>query len=351
MHVSGYIIGIALSLTASTLESTGYCIWRVYHTRMQERRAKAERELNLVMHGHEAQVQRRGSKYEDTGVYAVNVLPSSADEIDDGVFVKTKYLWLIGFFVVSVANMIDFIALGLTKEFVLTLVGTFSLVVNFFVAPVIVHEKITRLDRLASVCILVGVVLTLCGGSTGTKTWTVPEILAKYSTTPVIILVAVLMGMIGLCVGFIFADYITRLKQMSIHRLETLPVPDAFFVGTMYCILSALCADVTIVLGKASSIILFSVYTHMGHEALPWAAWAIVGCFGLAVSLELVLIDLSLTLNAATYHIPMFYVVWVLGSIVTGEVFYDELVDFSLWRWIVFCSGIFVLMCGKSEIL
>ncbi len=157
--------------------------------------------------------------------------------------------------------------------------------VNFFVAPAIVHEKITRLDRFASLCILAGVILTLCGGSTGTRNWcvcfvclrlvlacrvlctrlathtkphmhrTVPEILAKYTTAPVLILIVGLVALIGLCLACIAADYVARLQHARLLALDRVQPPDAFRIGTLYCILSALCADVTIVLGKARSVL------------------------------------------------------------------------------------------------
>jgi drug/metabolite transporter (DMT)-like permease len=67
-----------------------------------------------------------------------------------------RCLWWVGFFVFLVGNVLDFIALGLTKVSIVTLVGSGSLVVNTVMARLLLKETVTRLDVAAALLIMLG---------------------------------------------------------------------------------------------------------------------------------------------------------------------------------------------------
>ena len=77
----------------------------------------------------------------------------------------------------------------------------------------------------------------------------------------------------------------------------------------------------------------------------------IVFVFVFSLPTQLALINASLSVNDALYHIPNYYVFRNAGSIVTGAIFYDEMSKFGTVSWILFPIGVVVLFVGVSCLL
>ncbi|MGB1600966.1 MAG: hypothetical protein ACPIOQ_49970, partial [Promethearchaeia archaeon] len=86
-------------------------------------------------------------------------------------------------------------------------------------------------------------------------------------------------------------------------------------------------------------------FTTEAGRPNPWAAMVVI-LFLISVPTQLILINLSLAVNDALYHIPSFYVAWNLGSITAGAVVYEELSDMNLRQALMFGAGIVVLVLG-----
>ena len=118
-------------------------------------------------------------------------------------------------------------------------------------------------------------------------------------------------------------------------------------VGLLYCLLASLFADLSVVFGKVSSLLFLGVVGGgVGLSGVPAVAWVVVGCYVVSLVADLLLVDASLSVNDVTYHVPTYYVFWIIGSVVAGGVFYGELDGFLPWRFAVFIVGLCVLLCG-----
>mmetsp|Transcript_97181 Transcript_97181/g.153841 ORF Transcript_97181/g.153841 Transcript_97181/m.153841 type:complete len:136 (+) Transcript_97181:1-408(+) len=62
--------------------------------------------------------------------------------------------------------------------------------------------------------------------------------------------------------------------------------------------------------------------------------------------LQIHYINISLSLNDALFHIPMYFVIWNLLSIVTGALVYKEMSDFEERSWFLFPAGVVLLFVG-----
>lgn len=77
----------------------------------------------------------------------------------------------------------DFLALGITRQSVVTLVGSWALVVNAAASRVIVGEKLIFLDVAAIACIIGGIVCTVAGSDRTEDEWTLEEMMGQYRKT------------------------------------------------------------------------------------------------------------------------------------------------------------------------
>eukprot|EP00961_Rhodomonas_salina_P093880 1263015-Rhodomonas_salina.1 len=151
-------------------ETVGYCLWRVHH------------------------VARAGS-----GVWG----PGWA----------SWWVWFSGLVCVVAGAVLDFLTLGLAKEYVVSLIGSSSLVMNMLVAPLI-GERVCVLDWAAAALIVAGVGLTVVGGSGGSAVpLTLEGALARYGEPGA---VGLLCGVLGLALalgGVLSGEYWGRLRE------------------------------------------------------------------------------------------------------------------------------------------
>ena len=78
-----------------------------------------------------------------------------------------SWWWLGGLACIGVGNALDFVSLGITKQSVVTLVGSWSLVCNTLLATYMLGEPSSRLDYLSAWTIIAGIVITVTGPSDG----------------------------------------------------------------------------------------------------------------------------------------------------------------------------------------
>jgi len=88
-----------------------------------------------------------------------------------------SWVWLTGFCIFVFGNACDFVALGIAPLSIVTLLGSWSLVVNTVTAHFLLHEVVAHLDLLSIIFIVTGIVLTV------RKTTLAQHSTAQHSTT------------------------------------------------------------------------------------------------------------------------------------------------------------------------
>jgi len=154
--VSGYTLqffyGVVLALIGSSLQAFGLCLWKLHSTwlaRHRELRAgKALPDTGLLTGQPQASRVRAGG-----------TCPRTLKGVDCGGF---SWVWLTGFCIFVFGNACDFVALGIAPLSIVTLLGSWSLVVNTVTAHFLLHEVVARLDLLSILFIVTGIVLTVC---------------------------------------------------------------------------------------------------------------------------------------------------------------------------------------------
>ena len=291
----------------------------------------------------------------DSGSVEVHVPQSGGGQVDkpaDGVQQKKccawpNYfptpLWCFGFFIFAVGNAGDFIALGITKVSVVTLCGSSSLAVNTLMAKLILDEVVTWLDIWAALLIIAGITMTVVGNNTEPIEWPIEELIKQYYRADVRGLLLGLFAVIGTCFLILYVDWRTRKGIAAKTETPNLLPKVSRFVGSVYCVTGAFIACYTVLFGKAfSSLIVLSI--TKGNQFHDPLSAMIVGVFLISLPSQLVLINWSLAVNDALYHIPNFYVYWNLGSIVCGAIFYRELNGLSTNQYIIYGAGVVVLI-------
>eukprot|EP00281_Chroomonas_sp_CCMP1168_P031206 CAMPEP_0206240444 /NCGR_PEP_ID=MMETSP0047_2-20121206/15942_1 /ASSEMBLY_ACC=CAM_ASM_000192 /TAXON_ID=195065 /ORGANISM="Chroomonas mesostigmatica_cf, Strain CCMP1168" /LENGTH=419 /DNA_ID=CAMNT_0053665227 /DNA_START=42 /DNA_END=1301 /DNA_ORIENTATION=- len=384
-----YVIGVMISLVASSIQSLAYFMWRLHHLRRQRSqvapvRACSDAEMSTILlssdrarekeEGTVQGAQRNGDENEGAGVAGDSTMGSSEElqepqehtatqDYDSGraelgahtntrtplkcwqthSFHGIPWVWVCGLALIGVGNGMDFVSLGLTKQSVVTLVGSWSLVVTTLLSPFL-GETLTRMDMLASGITMLGIILTVLGGFTEVTDWGTDRLIAQYSKPHVVAMLSVLGTLASLVALILVVDFAKRLSRARAQR-TALERPNKRTIGPLYILLAALIATFTVLLGKTTSEMLLP--TIMGDDRFTNpAAIMLVSCFLVSLPSQLLLISASLAINDSLYHVPTFYIIWILGTITTGALFYEEMENFETHNWVLFVVGVVTLLVG-----
>ena len=266
-------------------------------------------------------------------------------------FLVSHRTWLLGLVVFALGNGGDFIALGITKQSVVTLVGSWTLTVNTMMAKCLLGETTIKLDVVSAFVIIGGISLTVVGSESAPREWPIASISDQFRTAKVIVLFCSFTAAIIFMAAVVAFDRVARVRAAAAAGEATRSPRQR--IGALYVFLGAAVATFTVVFGKAfSGMLALSTapgeppqFTTDAGRPNPWAAMVVI-LFLISVPTQLILINLSLAVNDALYHIPSFYVAWNLGSITAGAVVYEELSDMNLRQALMFGAGIVVLVLG-----
>jgi len=228
------------------------------------------------------------------------------------------WIWGVGFVVFAVGNAMDFVALGITKQSVVTLVGSWTLAINTLLARCLLGERTIYLDYVAVVVIFGGIAMTVFGSNSCVKDLTIKELVDQYRKGDVVVMLLVLASIIGFCFFIIIMDKIKRVRA----KRRGIELEISRNIGTVYCLVGSFVATYTVLFGKAFSGLLIPTLLGDNQFTEPFVV-LVVMVFLISLPLQLVLINVSLSVNDALFHIPNFYVFWNLGSIISGAIFYD----------------------------
>ena len=244
--------------------------------------------------------------------------------------------WALGFAVFIVGNVGDFTALGLTQQSTVSLIGGWTLCVNAMLAPWLLNEAFRpRIDAPAILAILAGlaVILAVCepgNGANRAATGSCAEAsrLVRRWRAPVSAAYLACVAAGGVC--------LTVLARKGVKR--------------SFPFLGAVVASVTIVTAKVASEAIDCALSNDSRRPSSSDGFAIAMLtivFAMSLPLQIHLINVSLTKNDALYHIPAFFVLWNLLSILSSAAVYEE-IRITAESWAILVAGVACLFVGVA---
>mmetsp|Transcript_4419 Transcript_4419/g.11217 ORF Transcript_4419/g.11217 Transcript_4419/m.11217 type:complete len:549 (+) Transcript_4419:142-1788(+) len=132
---------------------------------------------------------------------------------------------------------------------------------------------------------------------------------------------------------------VTAAEQPHTHQP---PLP--LHIRLQHVLLASLVATVTVTFGKATSEMLYDGIAGNSAFAGPGIFIPLVLLISLPAQLHF--INTSLQVNDALFHIPVFYVFWVVGGTIAGGIVYNEFEGYAWWRWLLMVLGILIIFSG-----
>jgi len=332
--------GVILAIIGSTLQAFGLCIWKL-HTHRKLPEHASQDSLNVCIENIPLRLSQ-GTPLLNSQDESDNV--NTRKDRERQVCGRISGSWICGLLSFSIGNVFDFVALGIAPLSIVTLIGSWSLVVNTFFARYILNETVQKLDFLSITFIITGIILTILGSDHRPNEWPLPRLIKHYEEPKVIVLFLVLANIVFVGLLLIHNDYKNRIQAAKDENSLVLKNPERF-VRALYVVVGSVVGNFTALFGKAFSGLL--VFTFSGEDQFndPFVVIIIV-VFVISLPLQIYLINESLVVNDILYHIPNFYVFWNIGNILTGAIFYEETSHFLIENWIQYSIGILLLFSG-----
>jgi len=335
-----FFYGIILAIIGSSLQALGLSIWKL-HTQKELPKKAPQDSFELSIDNPLLQLSPG------------TPLLISQDESDNPDMGNSKGcqmcrkisgIWICGLLSFSIGNVCDFVALGIAPLSIVTLIGSWSLVVNTFLAKHLINETVQKMDFLSIIFIITGIILTIIGSDHRPNEWPLPRLIKHYEEPKVIFLLIILASIVFSGLLLIHNDFKKRIKTAKDEGSILLRKPERF-IRALYVIVGSVVGNFTALFGKAFSGLL--IFTFSGEDQFndPFVV-IIVVVFFISLPLQIYLINESLVVNDILYHIPNFYVFWNIGNILTGAIFYEETSHFLTANWIHYSIGILLLFFG-----
>lgn len=250
-------------------------------------------------------------------------------------------LWVLGFSLVCLGSLLDFVAFGMAPQTLLAPLAALSLVWNMFIAPIFHKEKVTKQNIIATVIIFFGVTLTVIFAGHSTPSYELEDLIHLYQQPVMyayIFLVVLFIG--GL---FYFSRYIERT-----HNYE----------GGLYHIIcyggiAGTFGGQSVLLAKSTVELLKSaIWGQAGsYMFTQFASYLII--FGMAMCLgcQVHFLNGGLARFDALVVVPVYQSFWILTSVLGGIMYFEEYVNMTKTQMCMFTIGGIVTILGIVVLL
>ncbi|CAK9001844.1 Transmembrane protein 184A [Durusdinium trenchii] len=208
-----------------------------------------------------------------------------------------------------------------------------TIVLNQVFAPMLLGEKLTRVEVIGTAIIILGVILTSTSAGGNPTTFNVCQLVARYADTDVLVVVFFFVGAIALNIFWVHGGR----HPPVLEKLR--PEMYAFVAGGLGGLMNvAFKATGELAKGEVGS-------ASTNTWATIWPYFHILAVAVLAIGM-ISYINRGLQHYDAVLFTPLYFTNLIICSTTLGMVYYREYQNFKTWQLAVFPIGISIVVCG-----
>jgi len=249
--------------------------------------------------------------------------------------------WTCGLLMVVAGGLLDFVALGLAPQSLITPVGGFTMVANVFFAHYFLNEALNRNDGIATALIIGGVVQVALFADKSERCYTVDELASFYARTAFIIYAIVI------CILFFILLYLVKhienILQSSGSNSEKYEKYRRVH-PILYPALSGLFGAQSVLFAKSTAEL---IKTFAGeNQFTQFRTYSTACAMFLCILLQIHWLARGLEQFDAIFMIPVFQCFFITISIIGGGVYFDEFKGMPAFQFSMFLIGVIVIIAG-----
>jgi drug/metabolite transporter superfamily protein YnfA len=249
-------------------------------------------------------------------------------------------IWLASMVVFIVANVANFISFSFAAQSLLAALGSIQFVSNVIFAKFVNREPLNAWILSGTCIVVVGCILLVVFGSHSSPTYDAQQLLSLYSNPAYI---AYLSITAVLCV---LAFLVYRIgKRRCAHSEDGIPNSWNRWLPICYTIFSACIGTQSVLFGKSMSLLLRT--TLAGNSQVgQWYTWIVVVAFLGCAFFWVRQFNNGLKLFPVSIIMPTLQVGWILLTMASGSIYFQEINDMNTIQKVMFGVGTAILLSG-----
>lgn len=250
-------------------------------------------------------------------------------------------LWVLGFSLVCLGSLLDFVAFGMAPQTLLAPLAALSLVWNMFIAPIFHKEKVTRENIGATVIIFMGVTLTVIFAGHSTPSYELEDLIKLYQQPVMYAYIFCVVLFISCLFGLSRYIETTHNYEGGLAHIVCYGGIAGTFGGQ-----SVLLAKSTVELLKTA------IWGESGWFMFTqFASYMIM--FGLIMCLgsQVHFLNGGLARFDALVVVPVYQSFWILMSVLGGIMYFEEYVSMTRTQMCMFTLGGLLTIFGIGVLL
>ena len=228
-----------------------------------------------------------------------------------------------------VANLANFASFAFAAQSLLAALGSIQFVSNVAFARLVNKEPITSQTVVGTTIIVAGCVTLVLFGPHDSPSYSVGELMAMYGNAAYIAYLCIA----AVVVVFSYAVYWWRKRRSGTRILA------------LYVLFSAIIGTQSVLYGKSLSL-LFRASLAGSNVVKEWYSWMCLLAFLLAAFYWVRRFNKGLRYFAVMRAMPAMQVGWILFSLVSGGIYFQEFRGFTAFQWGMFTLGVVGVIFG-----
>ena len=247
--------------------------------------------------------------------------------LDTTMYFKSK-LWLLGLFLTVVGEIGNFAAYMFAPASLVAPLGTVTVVSNAIIAPCFLKEVFRRRDGVGVAIALVGATLIIVFAPDAEVDMTSQELGVALQNTPFLVYASLLV-----VAGIGAYLYLRRARRMGGFHVA-LPL-----------LVSTVCGSFTVLSVKAVSMLLRQTFAGDNQFVHPLIYLSVILLLVTAIT-QVKFLNEAMIHFDATAVVPTFFVMFTVGAIMIGAIFYGDFEDAPAEAIGLFAFGIMLTFVG-----
>lgn len=270
---------------------------------------------------------------------ALNIQKLSLMRHGEGYPVYKQPLWILGFFLLLLGSIMDFVALGLAPASLLAPLAALSLVWNMVAAPCFLKEKLTPHQITATLIIFSGAVLAVCFSSHASPSYTLEDLKLLFLRYPMKLYTAIVPSIVIMCMVTIEVIESLSPERRAMSSLRSLHM-------LCYAGAAGITGGQSILYAKATAELFKSAFRGAPGLGRTGETYLIVTGMIFCMLIQITYLNGGLLHHNSLTVVPVYQAFWIISGIIGGLVYFDEIRSFTELQLGIFSLGVLVTISG-----
>ena len=248
----------------------------------------------------------------------------NADDAADSINYTRQLTWQCGLALVILGSLFDFAALAFASQSQIAPLGSLTLVSNVFLAPLLLKEKLSRRDVVCTLVIVAGAALAVLCAAHDDATLTMQEMFGYFLHYQFVLYAVIVVAVVLALRVMTWKAGVLRRRAHTSRDAAQRYVLGMKFHRFGYAAAAGIMGAQSVLFAKCTSTLFRATIAGDGLMFVYPGTYAVLGGLAVTIFFQIRWLNSGLRLFPALYVVPVFQSFWILVSVLSGMIFFQE---------------------------